>query len=177
MVRDMQPDLARMRQAAGNAFSTATDLADWLVRVLGLPFRTAHHVTGRLVAKAESRGVDLADLSLSPTCGPKSRGLPTTFLGVLTVDASIASRTSHGGTAPANVSAQAARAGWQLWHEVPCGPGRSGRRAGGLRQTWQPRRRRALPTRSPTRRLTRPIEARAPGRTRPSCRHVLDSAR
>ena len=65
MVRDMRPDLARMREFAGAGFATATDLADWLVRALRLPFRTAHHVTGRLVAKAEARGVDLAGLTLA----------------------------------------------------------------------------------------------------------------
>jgi argininosuccinate lyase len=108
MVRDMQPDLVRLRQAAGAAFSTATDLADWLVRVLGLPFRTAHHVTGRLVAKAEALRVDLADLTLADMQSEEPR-ITEEIFGVLTVDASIASRTSHGGTAPANVSAQAAR--------------------------------------------------------------------
>src|SRR5665811_1356691 len=64
MARDMTPDIARMREFAGSGFATATDLADWLVRVLKLPFRSAHHVTGRLVAKAEARGVDLAALTL-----------------------------------------------------------------------------------------------------------------
>ena len=59
------PDTARMREMAGSGFATATDLADWLVRVLRLPFRTAHHVTGRLVARAEARGVDLAGLTLA----------------------------------------------------------------------------------------------------------------
>ena len=65
MVRDMTPDTARMRELAGSGFATATDLADWLVRVLKLPFRDAHHVTGRLVALAEARGVDLAGLTLA----------------------------------------------------------------------------------------------------------------
>jgi argininosuccinate lyase len=108
MVRDMQPDLPRMRQAAGAAYATATDLADWLVRVLGLPFRTAHHVTGRLVARAEARGVDLANLSLAEMQAEEP-GITDDIFGVLTVDASLASRISHGGTAPANVAAQAAR--------------------------------------------------------------------
>ena len=108
MVRDMQPDTARMRALAGAGFSTATDLADWLVRVLGLPFRTAHHVTGRLVAKAESRGVDLVGLSLEEMQAEEP-GITGEVFGVLTVEASIASRTSYGGTAPARVSAQAAR--------------------------------------------------------------------
>ena len=65
MVRDMTPDLARMRELAGSGFATATDLADWLVRVLRLPFRDAHHVTGRLVAAAEAKGVDLSGLALA----------------------------------------------------------------------------------------------------------------
>src|SRR5208337_1837123 len=65
MVRDMTPDTARMREFAASGFATATDLADWLVRVLKLPFRTAHHVTGRLVAVAEASGVDLADLTIA----------------------------------------------------------------------------------------------------------------
>jgi argininosuccinate lyase len=107
MVRDMQPDLARMRQAAGSAFATATDLADWLVRVLNLPFRNAHHVTGKLVAKAEALGIDLADLPLTEM-QKEEPNITDDIYGVLTVDASIASRVSHGGTAPANVAAQAA---------------------------------------------------------------------
>ncbi len=110
MVRDMAPDAARMREMAGSGFSTATDLADWLVRVLHLPFRTAHHVTGRLVARAEARSSDLAGLRLEEMQAEEPRITADVF-GVLTVDASVASRTSFGGTAPANVAAQAAR--WQ----------------------------------------------------------------
>ncbi len=110
MVRDMTPDLPRMRAMAGSGFATATDLADWLVRVLRVPFRTAHHVTGRLVAAAEARGVDLSALSLAEMQAEEP-GITADVFGVLTVDASVASRTSHGGTAPANVAAQAAR--WQ----------------------------------------------------------------
>ncbi|MBD4631520.1 argininosuccinate lyase, partial [Xanthomonas citri pv. citri] len=64
MIRDLKPNETRMREVAGMGFSTATDLADWLVRELRVPFRTAHHVTGRLVGLAEQRGCDLADLSL-----------------------------------------------------------------------------------------------------------------
>jgi len=108
MVRDMQPDLARMRQAAAAAYSTATDLADWLVRVLKMPFRDAHHVTGRLVAKAEAKGVDLAGLSLEEMRA-EAPGITQDVFAILTVEASAASRTSHGGTAPKNVAAQAAR--------------------------------------------------------------------
>ena len=110
MVRDMTPDTVRMRAFAGSGFATATDLADWLVRVLRLPFRTAHHVTGRLVAKAEARGVDLADLTLAEMQAEEA-GITQDIFGVLTVDASVASRRSYGGTAPANVATQAAR--WQ----------------------------------------------------------------
>ncbi len=99
-----------MRELAGSGFATATDLADWLVRVLKLPFRTAHHVTGRLVARAEARGVDLAGLSLEEMQAEEP-GITADIFGVLTVDASVASRTSYGGTAPDNVAAQARR--WQ----------------------------------------------------------------
>ena len=110
MARDLQPDTARMRALAGSGFATATDLADWLVRVLHLPFRTAHHVTGRLVARAEAKGVDLAGLTLDEMQA-EEKGITPSVFDVLTVDASVASRTSYGGTAPANVAAQAAR--WQ----------------------------------------------------------------
>ena len=110
MVRDMAPDTARMRAMAGSGFATATDLADWLVRVLKVPFRTAHHVTGRLVAKAEARGVDLSALTLADMQAEEP-GITADVFGVLSVDASVASRTSFGGTAPANVAAQALR--WQ----------------------------------------------------------------
>jgi argininosuccinate lyase len=108
MVRDMTPDLARMRELAGSGFATATDLADWLVRALKLPFRDAHHVTGRLVAAAEARGVDLSDLTLAEMQSVESRITADVF-AVLTVEAAVASRTSHGGTAPANVKREAAR--------------------------------------------------------------------
>ncbi len=110
MVRDLAPNLERMRSFAGSGFATATDLADWLVRVLRVPFRTAHHVTGRLVAKAEARGVDLASLTLQEMQSEEP-GITADIFGVLTVDASVASRTSYGGTAPTNVAAQARR--WQ----------------------------------------------------------------
>jgi argininosuccinate lyase len=108
MVRDMTPDLVRMRVFAGAGFATATDLADWLVRALRLPFRDAHHVTGALVARAEARGVDLAGLSLAEIQAVEPRITAEVF-GVLTVDASVASRTSHGGTAGENVAREAAR--------------------------------------------------------------------
>jgi argininosuccinate lyase len=108
MVRDMTPDVGRMREFAGSGFATATDLADWLVRVLRLPFRNAHHVTGRLVALAEARGVDLAGLSLAEMQSVEA-GITNDVFSVLTVEASVASRLSYGGTAPANVAEQAAR--------------------------------------------------------------------
>jgi argininosuccinate lyase len=108
MVRDMVPDVARMREFAGSGYATATDLADWLVRVLKLPFRDAHHVTGRLVAMAEAKGVDLANLPLGDMQSAEARITKEVF-SVLTVDASVASRTSFGGTAPANVAREAAR--------------------------------------------------------------------
>ena len=109
MVRDLVARTDRMRALAGSGYSTATDLADWLVRVLKLPFRDAHHVTGRLVGRAEALGVELADLPLEDMQA-EHPGITTDVLAVLTVDASVASRTSEGGTAPANVAAQAA--GW-----------------------------------------------------------------
>jgi argininosuccinate lyase len=108
MVRDLTADTARMRALAGSGFATATDLADWLVRVLRLPFRDAHHVTGRIVALAEAKGVDLAGLSLADMQGVEPRITAAVF-AVLSVEASVASRTSYGGTAPANVAAAAAR--------------------------------------------------------------------
>ena len=108
MVRDMTPNTARMAEFAGSGFATATDLADWLVRVLKQPFRTAHHVTGRLVAKAEARGVRLDELTLAEMQAEEP-GITGAIFGVLTVEASVASRRSYGGTAPANVAAQAAR--------------------------------------------------------------------
>ena len=107
MVRDMQPQVGRLAEAAGAGFSTATDLADWLVRELKLPFRDAHHITGRLVAKAEQMGVDLAGLTIGEMQAVEPRIHEGVF-GVLSVAASVRSRTSHGGTAPANVARMAA---------------------------------------------------------------------
>jgi argininosuccinate lyase len=108
MVRDMQPDAARMRAASGAGFSTATDLADWLVRAAGLPFRTAHHVTGRIVARAEAAGCGLEALPLADMQA-ENPAITADVFSVLSVEASVASRVSYGGTAPPNVSAQAAR--------------------------------------------------------------------
>ncbi|MCA3351591.1 MAG: argininosuccinate lyase [Roseomonas sp.] len=107
MVRDMKPQTERLAAAAGAGFSTATDLADWLVRSLKMPFRDAHHVTGTLVAKAEARSVDLSGLTLAEMQAVEPRITQGVF-DVLTVEASVRSRTSYGGTAPANVAAMAA---------------------------------------------------------------------
>ncbi|MEI2736113.1 MAG: argininosuccinate lyase [Rhodoblastus sp.] len=106
MTRDMTPDVERMRAAAGSGYSTATDIADWLVRRLGMPFRQAHHVTGRVVALAASRNVGLENLSLEDLKTIEPAFEPD-VLDVLGVEKSVASRTSYGGTAPANVKAQA----------------------------------------------------------------------
>jgi argininosuccinate lyase len=108
MVRDMEPDVARMRQAAGEGFATATDLADWLTRTLKLPFREAHHVTGRIVAEAAAAGVPLDKLPLAAMQAIEPRITKAAF-GVLSVEASVKSRRVYGGTAPNNVRAQAKR--------------------------------------------------------------------
>lgn len=110
MVRDLEPNAEVLEAAAGHGFSTATDLADWLVRVLGMPFRDAHHVTGSLVKMAEDRGIDLADLALSDMQSVEP-GITQDVFSVLTVQASVASRMSYGGTAPQRVREQVAR--WQ----------------------------------------------------------------
>jgi argininosuccinate lyase len=112
MVRDMTANRDALAAAAGAGFSTATDLADWLVRVLGMPFRDAHHVTGSLVAKAEAKGCDLPDLSLQDMQEVHAHITPEVF-GVLGVENSVNSRTSYGGTAPSQVRAQVAR-----WKEL-----------------------------------------------------------
>ena len=108
MVRDMTGNRTALAAAAGSGFSTATDLADWLVRVLGLPFRDAHHVTGSLVALAESKGCDLPDLSLSDMQSAHA-GITQDVFGVLGVENSVNSRMSYGGTAPAQVRIQIER--------------------------------------------------------------------
>jgi argininosuccinate lyase len=109
MVGDLVPDAAAMRRVAASGFSTATDLADWLVRVLGLAFREAHRVTGALVARAEALGVGLADLPLGEMQKLEPR-ITSAVFEVLTVEKSVASRTSFGGTAPDAVAAAAAAA-------------------------------------------------------------------
>ena len=108
MVAALRPDTGRMRAAAGSGFSTATDLADWLVRELNLPFRKAHHVTGAAVKRAEALGLDLADLPLEELTALEP-GVYAGIYEVLTPQASAASRTSYGGTAPDQVRAQIAR--------------------------------------------------------------------
>jgi argininosuccinate lyase len=105
MVEDLTPDIDAMRRAAGEGFSTATDLADWLVRALKKPFREAHHITGRIVALAEARGCKLEELSLKELQSVEA-GITAEALKVLSLDAAVASRTSFGGTAPDNVKAQ-----------------------------------------------------------------------
>ena len=118
MTRDLTPDLARMERFAGAGYATATDLADWLVRELKMPFRQAHHVTGRLVASAEAAGLDLAALPLA-TMQAEEPAIHDGVFAVLSVAASVASRRSYGGTAPENVAAQAARWLAQLGRETP----------------------------------------------------------
>jgi len=108
MVRDLKPNREALAAAAGGGYATATDLADWLVRVLGMPFREAHHVTGRVVALAEQQGCALEALSLETLQSVEPRITAEVF-EVLSVDASVASRTSYGGTAPEQVRAQIAR--------------------------------------------------------------------
>jgi len=106
MVHDMQPDADRMKEAAGAGYATATDLADWLVRTLKMPFRDAHHVTGRIVAKAAEQDVALHKLPLAEMKKIEPKITQAVF-DVLSVERSVTSRTSYGGTAPKNVRAQA----------------------------------------------------------------------
>jgi argininosuccinate lyase len=108
MVRDMEPDVARMREAAAAGYSSATDLADWLVRTLKMPFREAHHIIGLIVAKAETAGVTLEKLPLETMQSIEPRITKAVF-GVLAVDNSVKSRAVYGATAPALVRAQAKR--------------------------------------------------------------------
>ena len=112
MVKDMTANRANLEAAASAGFSTATDLADWLVRTLDLPFRDAHHVTGSLVAMAEKKGCDLPDLSLEDMQSVHA-AITADVFEVLGVHNSVASRTSYGGTAPVRVREQVAR-----WKEV-----------------------------------------------------------
>jgi argininosuccinate lyase len=112
MVADLEPNKDRMAAAAGAGFSTATDLADWLVRELGLPFRDAHHVTGAAVKRAEQLGCDLAGLPLAELQALEP-GITAGVYDVLSPAASVASRMSYGGTAPDQVRGQI-----QRWKEI-----------------------------------------------------------
>ena len=107
MVETLAFDTARMRAAAAQGYATATDLADWLVRVADVPFREAHHITGRAVKAAEAAGCLLAELPLEALAAIDAR-IDARVYDVLSVEASVASRTSYGGTAPANVRARIA---------------------------------------------------------------------
>jgi argininosuccinate lyase len=106
MVADIVADEPRMKAAAGKGYATATDLADWLVRTLKMPFREAHHTTGRIVAKASKEGVPLHLLPLKEMQEIEPK-ITAEALRALSVEASVKSRTSYGGTAPKNVLAQA----------------------------------------------------------------------
>jgi argininosuccinate lyase len=112
MVKDMSANVDNLAAAAGSGFSTATDLADWLVRAVNMPFRTAHHVTGTLVAMAESKGCDLSDLSIEDMKSVHDE-ITDDVYSVLTVQNSVKSRMSYGGTAPAQVRVQI-----QRWKDV-----------------------------------------------------------
>ncbi|MBT2130277.1 argininosuccinate lyase [Planktotalea lamellibrachiae] len=112
MVTDMEAQTDSLEASASSGFSTATDLADWCVRTLNMPFRDAHHVTGSLVAMAESKGCDLPDLTLADMQSVHGEITQDVF-DVLGVHNSVASRTSYGGTAPSEVRKQVAR-----WKEV-----------------------------------------------------------
>jgi argininosuccinate lyase len=111
MIEDLTPQPDRMADAAGRGFPTATDLADWLVRTLDIPFRQAHHITGAAVKLAEQRGVDLADLPLEALQTIEPRATSAVY-EVLSTGASAASRTSYGGTAPSAVRHQI-----EIWKE------------------------------------------------------------
>jgi argininosuccinate lyase len=108
MVGDMEPNVARMKEATGEGYSTATDLADFLVRTLKMPFREAHHITGRIVAKAAEAGVPLDKLPL-PLMHEIEPKITKAVFGVLSVANSVKSRTVYGGTAPNNVRREAQR--------------------------------------------------------------------
>lgn len=112
MVKDMTANRDSLKGAAGSGFSTATDLADWLVRVLGMPFRDAHHVTGTLVALAESKDCDLPDLTLEDMKSAHEH-ITNEVFDVLGVQNSVDSRMSYGGTAPAQVRIQV-----QRWKDI-----------------------------------------------------------
>jgi argininosuccinate lyase len=112
MIADLTPNAEKMAAAAGAGYSTATDLADWLVRELGMPFRDAHHITGAAVKRAETLGVDLPGLPLTDLQALEPRVTADVYQ-VLTPQASAASRKSYGGTAPDQVRDQITR-----WKEI-----------------------------------------------------------
>jgi argininosuccinate lyase len=107
-VEDLAPNAKAMKKAAARGHSTATDLADWLVREVGLPFREAHHVTGRIVALADEKGSGLSRLTLADLRSIEPRITDGVF-SVLDVASSVRSRSSYGGTAPQNVRREAKR--------------------------------------------------------------------
>jgi argininosuccinate lyase len=109
MIDDLEPNADAMREAAMSGYSTATDLADWMVRVLGMPFREAHHAAGRIVAAAEAEGLALHKLPLAAMQSIERRITADVF-SVLSPENSVRSRTSYGGTAPQNVRKMAR--GW-----------------------------------------------------------------
>jgi argininosuccinate lyase len=108
MVADMEPQVKTLKAAAMTGYATATDLADWLVKELKMPFRDAHHVTGRIVALAEKKGVRIDELTLAEMQAIEKR-ISKDVYKVLSVEASVASRESFGGTAPANVRREVRR--------------------------------------------------------------------
>jgi argininosuccinate lyase len=108
MVRDLEPDVKWMRLLAGEGYSTATDLADWLTRVLKLPFREAHHITGKIVTKAAFQALPLDKLPLKDMQAIEPRITKAVF-GVLSAEKSAKSRAVYGGTAPRNVRREAQR--------------------------------------------------------------------
>jgi argininosuccinate lyase len=108
MVTDMMPNAKAMQKAAGSSYSTATDLADWLVRTLQVPFREAHEITGRIVVAAEAAGVALEKLPLAEMQAIAPR-IGAGVYDVLGARQSVKSRVSYGGTAPENVRRQARR--------------------------------------------------------------------
>jgi len=108
MVRDLTPDRKAMKKAAGSGYATATDLADWLVRSLKMPFRNAHHVTGKIVGLASAKNIGLEKLSLAEMQSVEPKITADVFT-VLGIEKSVRSRTSFGGTAPSNVKREARR--------------------------------------------------------------------
>ncbi len=118
MVKDIKPDAARMKASASAGFTTATDIADWVTQNLNVPFRESHHITGRIVKMAEGKGCELAELTLEDMQLVEPR-ITQDIFRVLTPEASAASRTSFGGTAPANVTAQVKAARERFLGEKP----------------------------------------------------------